>query len=52
MRIGANTVCYTDLTDSRYEHDWDIEPAVLEAIPDPERKVGDEAGDGRSSTRR
>ena len=52
MRIGAHTARYTDPTDSRYKHDWDIEPAVLEAIPNPERKVGDKAGDGRSSTRR
>jgi len=49
MRVGANTGRYTNLSGNRYRHDWNIEPAILEAIPDTEHKVGDEAGDARSS---
>ncbi len=47
MRIGANTVRYADPTGNRNGHDWDTEPAALESIRDPERRVGDEAGNGR-----
>ena len=41
------TVRYTDLTGNRYEHDWDVEPAVLEGIRAP--GCGRPGGDGCSS---
>lgn len=36
------TVRYTDLTGNRYEHDWDIEPAVYEDIRGPGRRGVDD----------
>ena len=44
MRIGEHTAGYTDPTGNHYQHHKDVEPAVLEAIPDPEHNVGREAG--------